>query len=61
MSSTAKSDAEKAAMRKERNAICQACPYATAGKTRKYICGKCGCVIAAKVMLPGASCPAGKW
>lgn len=54
----AKDWAEK---KQARMAICQACPYATAGNTRKYICGKCGCVIAAKVMLPGARCPEGKW
>lgn len=61
MSSTEKSDEEKIARRKARDAICQACPNAVAGNKRKYICGLCGCVIAAKIMLPGAKCPAGKW
>lgn len=54
-------EAEWAARKAERMDICQACPNAMAGRTRKYLCGLCGCVIAAKVRLPGAKCPAGKW
>lgn len=61
MSSTAASSEARTKMAQERMSICQACPFAIAGGSRKYLCGKCGCVLAAKVMLPGASCPAGKW
>lgn len=62
MSSTANSEQDaKVARKKERMAKCQACPDAIGGNSRKYICGRCGCVLAAKVSLPGARCPAGKW
>jgi hypothetical protein len=42
----------------ERFALCQACP--------EYIklthqCKECGCIMNAKVKLPNASCPLGKW
>ena len=41
---------------KRRREICAACPHRAA-----IICSKCGCVIAAKTSLRGASCPVGKW
>lgn len=47
--------------RKDRMALCQACPHAGGGQYKKLICTKCGCVLAAKVMLGGAQCPVGKW
>lgn len=41
--------------------LCQACPYAVGGKTKKYFCSKCGCVLAGKTRISGESCPVGKW
>lgn len=46
---------------RKRMAICQACPFAAGGKTKKFICSKCGCVLAGKTRLAGAKCPEGKW
>jgi len=42
----------------ERLAICEACP-----KLRKLTkqCKECNCIMPAKVKLPNASCPLGKW
>lgn len=58
MSSTLIADAERA---RKRMAICQSCPFAVGGNTKKYICSKCGCVLAGKTRLSGESCPEGKW
>lgn len=58
MSSTLIADAEK---QKARMAICQACPHAAVGRTKKFICGKCGCPLVSKTKLSGARCPVGKW
>ena len=41
---------------KRRREICASCPHRAA-----IICSRCGCVIAAKTSLRGASCPVGKW
>jgi len=40
----------------KRKVICKDCSL------RKYfVCGECGCVISAKVVLEEESCPLGKW
>ena len=42
----------------DRARICASCEYLfQPTKT----CKKCGCFVKAKVMLPGQSCPVGKW
>jgi hypothetical protein len=43
---------------KERYSICKACPELI--KLTKT-CKKCGCFMAAKTKLTGATCPLGKW
>jgi hypothetical protein len=43
-----------------RNILCNACPDKTSVFSTD-VCGKCGCVLAAKTKLSGAMCPAGKW
>ena len=41
---------------KERRKICKGCEF------RKYfVCGECGCVIAAKSRIKDEECPAKKW
>lgn len=42
----------------ERYSICKACPELI--KVTKQ-CKKCGCFMAAKTKLAGATCPLGKW
>ena len=42
----------------ERFALCQACP---AYIKMTHQCKECGCIMNAKVKLPNASCPLGKW
>lgn len=42
----------------ERFAICQQCPEYV---PLTHQCKECGCVMNAKVKLPNASCPLGKW
>ncbi len=44
-----------------RMAVCQACPLAVVGKTKKFVCSKCGCVLAGKTRMAGEKCPVGKW
>lgn len=44
-----------------RMAICQACPFAITGKTKKFFCSKCDCVLAGKTRVRGEKCPVGKW
>ena len=48
-------------LQKRRMAICQACPFAAVGKTKKFFCSKCGCVLAGKTRIQGETCPVGKW
>ncbi len=43
---------------KERYAICKECPRFVPLTTQ---CLECGCIMKAKVKLPHASCPIGKW
>lgn len=38
--------------------ICKACPEFVSLTTQ---CRQCGCVMAMKTKLPGATCPLGKW
>jgi len=40
----------------DRMAICKACPF-----RKGYLCGKCGCVLAAKVEAKDEQCPEGRW
>ena len=50
---------------------CRRCPHAsrstdpkyakTAGLTTLSQCGKCSCVISAKITIKGEKCPLGKW
>lgn len=40
----------------ERYKICKECPY-----FNKLKCQKCGCFMKAKVLIPRAKCPIGKW
>lgn len=42
-----------------RLATCRACPELKTVPIER--CGKCGCVIAAKIRSQRASCPLGKW
>jgi len=42
----------------ERLSICQNCP---SYKKRLKQCKECGCIMPAKVKLPNAFCPLGKW
>ena len=42
----------------ERFAVCKACDRYVAGT---HQCRECGCIMNAKVKLPNASCPLGKW
>ena len=44
-------------VRKSRLDICKQCQYFTGLEQ----CALCGCFMPAKVMLPHASCPVGKW
>lgn len=44
-------------VRKSRLEVCRQCEYYTGLEQ----CALCGCFMPAKVMLPHASCPAGKW
>lgn len=39
-----------------RGRMCEGCDFAKEG-----VCGKCGCLIMAKVMLATEKCPVGKW
>lgn len=41
---------------KKRLEICATCP-----SRKKFTCGECGCVLAAKVKSPLSTCPLGKW
>jgi hypothetical protein len=43
---------------KERLAICKTCPELIKLTTQ---CKKCGCFMAVKTKLTGATCPLGKW
>ncbi len=43
---------------KERYSICKNCPQFVPLTTQ---CKECGCIMKAKVKLPHASCPLGKW
>lgn len=49
---------EDEALGKSRLEICKACPELI--KLTKQ-CKKCGCFMAAKTKLQGATCPIGKW
>lgn len=42
----------------ERFAICQGCEHYIKST---HQCKECGCIMNAKVKLPNASCPVGKW
>lgn len=42
----------------ERIEICRGCEFFIKPTTQ---CKKCGCIMTAKVKLPNASCPIGKW
>lgn len=42
----------------ERFEICKACPNYV---SLTHQCTECGCIMNAKVKLPNASCPIGKW
>lgn len=42
----------------DRLTICESCEHYNANFKR---CAKCGCFMPAKVALPMASCPIGKW
>ena len=42
----------------QRYAVCQACPHFIELTTQ---CGKCLCVMKAKVKLQSAACPEGHW
>jgi hypothetical protein len=39
-----------------RKEVCQSCP-----KKVSAMCGECGCLIEAKVLIKLESCPLGKW
>jgi len=39
-----------------RLAICKGCEHKSMG-----VCGKCGCLLIAKVRFANAQCPVGKW
>lgn len=45
----------------QRMATCQACEHAVGGRTKKFFCSLCECVLAGKTKFAGDSCPAGKW
>lgn len=51
------SDAKVEEVATARAAVCQACEF---GKDRTR-CGKCGCVLAAKVRSMNSSCPINLW
>ena len=42
----------------ERLDICKVCPFYV---KLTHQCTKCGCIMNAKVKLPNAECPIGKW
>ena len=42
----------------ERLEICKSCTHYL---KKTHQCKKCGCIMDAKVKLPNASCPVGKW
>jgi hypothetical protein len=41
---------------KRRLKICSRCP-----SRKKFTCGECGCILAAKVKAPNSKCPLNKW
>lgn len=41
---------------KTRLLICKTCPY-----SKYWICGKCGCMLAAKARVKDEECPIGRW
>ena len=43
---------------KERYDVCLLCPLFSSDSTK---CKACGCFMKAKVLLPNAKCPLGKW
>ena len=43
---------------KERYDLCLLCPLFSSVSTK---CKACGCFMKAKVLLPNAKCPLGKW
>lgn len=47
-----------AELAEERIAFCEECPRYRKGVN---LCRECGCFMPAKVKLPNASCPIGKW
>ena len=46
------------AIQEERLAICKQCEFY---KEKMARCSKCGCFMAAKVMIEQAKCPIGEW
>lgn len=50
------SDPVDRSVRLARQAACDACQH-----RQRVFCGKCRCVIAAKIRVASESCPAGKW
>ena len=43
---------------KEKILICKACEFLV---KPTYQCGKCGCFVHAKAVVPSAECPLNKW
>lgn len=46
---------------KERMAICMECPFIKNKDSLHKQCGKCGCFLEAKVLVPNTHCPVNKW